>query len=180
MDDHLLMEKLTLHVKVDNEDQIFSDFAYNEDNLSPELSNCLIEKAENALPLPRKENFIIKIHSNNASLRLPEITRCIHRHFHNAYDAAKRKLRSLTHLVMLFFTLGLLTLVLQFLANQFFDNFFVNEVLNITDWVFIWGAIEIVFLECRSARKDCMILRRLAYAEVAFTDSTKIDAPVYI
>ncbi len=180
MNDHLLMERLTLDVKIDNENQIFSDFAFNEDNLNPELSNYLIEKAEHALPLPAKENFIVKIHSDNANLRLPEITRCIHRHFHNAYDAAKRKLRSLTRLVMLFFFLGVITLVLQFMANQFFDNFFVNEVLNITDWVFIWGAIEIIFLECRAARKECVILRRLAYAEVAFTDSTKMDAPVYI
>ncbi|MCM1404241.1 MAG: hypothetical protein NC133_01920 [Prevotella sp.] len=180
MNDHLLLEKLTLHVKVDNENQIFSDFAYNEDNLSSELSNYLKEKAECAFPLPAKENFIIKIHSDNHHLRLPEITRCIHRHFHNEYDAAKRQLHHALRMALVLFGLGMIALILNYFAVTYVNNFFLTSILNITAWVFIWAAVEVAVLERHDIKRDCIILRRLAYAEVAFSNGTKLDAPVYI
>jgi len=180
VEDHLLLDKLTLHVKIDNESQFFSNYTYNGDNLSHDLGDYLLEKAETALPVPVKENFIINIHTQNHNLRLPEITRCIHRHFHNEFDAEKRKLRSNLHFALVLFTLGLAALVLRFIALQFTTNFFITEILNITSWVFIWGTVEVIVLERHNIHRRCNILRRLAYAEVMLSDNTKLDAPIYI
>lgn len=180
MTDHLLKDKLTLHVKIDDESQIFSNYGYNEDNLSSELSNYLSEKAEHGIPLPPDENFIINIHTKNLSLRLPEITRCIHRHYHNEYDAEKRRLRNNLHFALVLFISGMLALVLRFFAMKFINNFFLTEFLNITSWVFVWGAVEVFVLERYNIRRRCIVLRRLAFAEIIITPDTKLDAPIYI
>ena len=180
MRDHLLTEKLTLDVKIDNDSQIFSDYAYNGDNLSPELSNYLFEKAKHAYPIPVKENFTIKIHTGNPNLRRAEITQCIHRHYHNEYDEEKRKLRYNARFTLVLTFLGLLALLLYFFADLFLGNFFLNEILDVAAWVFLWGAIEVFFLERQGIKRNCAILRRLAFAEVVVTGDTKLDAPVYI
>ena len=180
MEEQLLLHKLTLHVKIDDESQLYSNYSYSGDNLSPELSDYLKEKAEHALPLPPKENFIVQIHTQNNNLRLPDITRCIHRHFHNEYDAEKRKLRNNSRLALVLFTLGMVALVLQFFAEEYVDNFFLTEILNVAAWVFIWGAVEVFVLERYNIRRHCVILRRLAFAEIDITNDSKLDAPVYI
>ena len=61
MRDHLLNDKLSLHVKIKNAEDLLSNYTYNEDNINPDLSEYLIEKAEHIFPLPTKENFIINI-----------------------------------------------------------------------------------------------------------------------
>lgn len=180
MQDHLLADKLTLHVKIDDESQIFSDYAYNGDNLSEELSSYLYEKAKHAYPLPPKENFTIKIHTPNPNLRRAEITKCIHRHFHNEYDEEKRKLRYNARFTLVLSLLGLLALVLYFFADLYIGNFFLNEILDVAAWVFIWGAIEVFFLERQGIKRNCAIFRRLAFAEVIITGDTKMESPVYI
>lgn len=184
MKDHLLQQKLTLNVKIDDESQLYSNYGYNGDNLAPELSDYLIKKAEDAFPLPRKKNFLIKIRTQNPNLRLSEATRSIHRHFHNAYDTAKRELRATIRLGALLFGLGMFALVLQFFAEQIAPNevidFFLTEILNIAAWVFTWGALEVVILDRHQVMHRCELLRRLAFAEVAFTYDNKIETPVYI
>lgn len=179
MNDHLLLDKLTLHVKIDDESQIFSDYAYNEDNLNPEFSSYLIEKAEHIYPLPPKENFIIKIHTENPHLRRHEVRRCIHRHFHDAYNDELHKKRHNTRSALALFGLGLLALILYFVAEVYVGNFFLSEILDVATWVFMWGAIEVIVLERYSIRRSCTLLRRLAFAEVVISNGSKLEAPVY-
>ncbi len=180
MTDHLLKDKLTLHVKIDDESQIFSNYGYNEDNLSGELSDYLQEKAEHAFPLPNKENFIINIHTNNQNLRLPEVTRCIHRHFHNEYDTEKRNLRNNLKFALVLFALMATFLISLYFVTTYLDNFFLINILDLATWVFGWGAIEVIVLERHTIRHRCVVLRRLAFAEVKFSADTKLDAPIYI
>lgn len=180
MKDHLLPQQFTLHVKVKDESQIFSDYTYNEDNLNYELGNYLQEKAEHEFPLPIKENYIINIHSENPNLRLTEVTRCIHHHFHNRYDAEKRKLRDNFRFATILFAIATLALITYFLAETYVGNFFLTEIADLLTWVFGWGAVEVSLLERHTIRRRSIILRRLAFAEVKITGDTKLDAPVYI
>jgi len=178
--DHLPPRNFTLHVKIDDESQIFSNYTYNEDNLNFELGNFLQEKAEHEFPLPVKENYTVNIHSENSNLRLPEVARCIHHHFHNRYDAEKRKLRDNLRFALVLLFLGMFALILRYFAMTYINNFFLTEILNITSWVFIWGTVEVIILERHNIRRHCIIARRLAFAEIKITANTKLDAPVYI
>lgn len=180
MHNHITTDKLSLHIKIDNENQIFSEYSFDGDNLNTELSECLIEKAERVKSLPKNENFKIQIHTNNYNLRLPEITRCIHRHFHNAYDLAKRKLHNLLRYTLVLFGLGILFLVAYYFAETYVDSLFLTEILDIATWVFVWAGVELIFLERHEIVRDCAVLRRLAFAEVSLSHDTKMDAPVYI
>ena len=177
---NLPTNEFTLHVRVDNENQIFSNYTFNEDNLNFELGNFLQEKAEHEFPIPSKENYTIDIHTTNANLRLPEITRCIHHHFHNRYDAEKRKLRDNLHFALLMFAIASMALIMYFVAETYVGNFFFTEIMDLITWVFGWGAVEISVLERHSIRRRCIILRRLAFAEIKITPNTKLDAPIYI
>lgn len=171
---------MIIQVKIDNREQVFSDYAYGGDNLNSELSEYLIEKAEHATPLPRKENFTIQIHTNNAHLRLPEITQCIHRHFHDEYDSAKRKMQTYTRIAILLFVLTLTSIVSWYFAEIYLENFFVSEILDLLTWVFGWTFVEMIVFEQTEVVRDCSILRRLAYANVVINSKTKLDTPIYI
>lgn len=180
MQDHLLKEKLSLHVKIQNANSLLSDYTYDEDNINPDLSEYLYEKAEHVHPLPAKENFIIHIHTEDNNIRLPEITRRIHRHFHDEYDVAKRKLHHNTRLSLVLFLIGMLCMGLLFVADYIIGNFFLITFLDVTTWVFIWGAVEVFLIERYDIRKECAILRRLAYAEVIIDYDNKAISRVYV
>lgn len=180
MKDHLLNDKLSLHVKIKNKEDLLSNYTYDEDNINPDLSEYLIEKAEHIYPLPSKENFIINIHTQDASLSLSGITHRIHRHFHDEYDIEKRKLRSNTRLALIMFIIGLMALTLYFIIDHFFYNFFLVKIVEVTTWVFIWGGIEVILIDRHDIRHHCAILRRLAFADVVITHDSKLSAPVYI
>ncbi len=180
MKDHLPPRNFNLHVKIDDESQVFSNYTYNEDNLNFELGNFLQEKAEHEFPLPSKENYTINIHTENSNLRLPEVARCIHHHFHNRYDAEKRKLRDNLRFALIMFAITAFALIGYFIAENYIGNFFLTEIMDLITWVFGWGAVEVIILERHNIRRRCIILRRLAFAEIKITANTKLDAPVYI
>gem|GEM_PF-2490569 len=176
-----LMNNYTLHVRIDDESQVFSNYNFNEDNLNFELGNFLQEKAEHEFSLPStKENYMIEIHTTNPNLRLTEVTRCIHHHFHNRYDAEKRKLRDNLRLALIMFAVAAVALVMYFVADTYVGNFFFTEIMDLITWVFGWGAVEVIVLERHNIRRRCLILRRLAFAEIKISANSKLDAPVYI
>ena len=180
MQDHLLKEKLSLHVKIKNANELLSSYTYDDDNINPDLSEYLIEKAEHIYPIPAKENFIINIHTEDNNVRLSEITRRIHRHFHDEYDSAKRKLRYNTRLAITLLLIGMLTMSLLFVADHFVGNFFLVTFLDVTTWVFIWGAVEVFLIDRHDLKTNSIILRRLAYADVVVSYDNKIIKPVYV
>lgn len=180
MQDHLLADKLTLHVKIKNAEDLLSDYTYDEDNINPELSEYLIEQAEHVFPLPPKENFVINIHTQDSNLRLSEINRRIHRHFHDEYDIAKRKLKHNSRLALVLFLLGMLAMSLLFVADFFIGNFFLITFLDVTTWVFIWGAVEVFIIDRHDIRHECAILRRLAFAKVIISSDTNYSSPIYV
>lgn len=113
-------------------------------------------------------------------MRLAEVTRCIHHHFHNRYDAEKRKLRDNLRFALLMFTIAAVALIMYFIAETYVGNFFFTEIMDLLTWVFGWGAVEVSVLERHSIRRRCIILRRLAFADIKITPNTKLDAPIYI
>ena len=106
--------------------KFFSSYNYNEDILNDELGNFLQEKAEHECAIPLKENYIINIHTQNPHLRLPEITRGIHHHFHNRYDAEKRKLRDNTRFALILFAIAITSLLIYYFFENCFHNFFIS------------------------------------------------------
>ena len=113
-------------------------------------------------------------------MRLTEVARCIHHHFHNRYDAEKRKLRDNFRFAAILFSIATLALITYFLAETYVGNFFLTEIADLLTWVFCWGTVEVSLLERHTIRRRSIILRRLAFAEVKITSDTKLDAPVYI
>lgn len=180
MHDHLLKDKLTIHVKVQSKENLLSSYTYDDDNISPELSECLVEKAEHIHPIPAKENFTINIHTEDLSIGRYEVTRRIHRHFHDEYDSAKRKLQYNIYLGIAMLLLGLISLSVYFLVDRFLHNFFLIKIIEIFTWVFIWGAVEVLIIDRHDLKHNCLLMRRLAYADVVISYDSKTIKPIYV
>ncbi|MCM1404385.1 MAG: hypothetical protein NC133_02695 [Prevotella sp.] len=166
-------------MKVTAREQLFSTFNYTDDHLNPEFSDLLSTKA-NQLVAHRQQQFLIKIHTDSNEFEATEVAQCVHHHFHDAYDTAKRALKRLNGLAIIMMILGVFTLVLDFLAQNFADIYLLTEILNITDWVFVWEAVDIWFLRCPDARREAACLRALAFAEVSIAPDDHPLATTYI
>ena len=162
----------TINVRISSRDQLFSAYNFADDNLNPELSEFLLDKAKNMPVLPNRTNYDIIIHTDSSDLRTAEVARCIHHHFHKAYATAKKEVKRLNITVLTMLLVGLLTLVPLFFIDQNLDGtvrFFLYEILDVVVWVFIWEAVDVFFLQRHSAHREATILRRLAYANVSIT-----------
>ncbi len=164
----------TIDVRINDRAQLFSDFNYTDDNLSAELSDLLYTKADQITPRAGQHQFLIKVHTDSNHFQAAEVAQVIHHHFHDAYDTAKRELRRLNRLAIWMVVLGIVTLLLDFLAQQFADIYLLTEILNITDWVFVWEAVDIWFLRCPDVRREAKLLRGLAFAEVKICTADSI------
>lgn len=168
----------TINVRISSRDQLFSAYNFADDNLNPELSDYLLDKAKTMPVLPNLTNYEIKIHTDSSALRTAEAARCIHHHFHKAYAAARKEVKRLNITALTMLLVGLLALVPLFFIDQNLEgtvHFFLYEILDVVVWVFTWEAIDVFFLQRHSAHREAIILRRLAYANVSITGP--LDAP---
>lgn len=169
-----------IDVKVNEREQIFSAFNYTDDNLNPEFSELLYTKADQIATRGNKQQFSICIHTDSNNFETAEVAQVVHHHFHDAYDVAKRELRRLNRLAIVMLVLGIITLVLDLLAQKFADFYLLTEILNITDWVFVWETVDIWFLRCPPARREATLLRALAYATVSISADDRPLVTTYI
>ena len=85
-----------------------------------------------------------------------------------------------TRLSIGLFLFGMLAMILLYIADIYIGNYFLIKFLDVTTWVFIWGAVEVFLIDRHDIRNECAILRRLAYADVVITHDNKTGARVYI
>ena len=153
-----------INIKVENKNQIISNFSYNEnDRLSKELSEYLVEKSKNArITQEIQLNFYSK-----DNIDKNEIQATINNHFHEEYLESKNELKRLNIFIITMFVLGVLTLaVLVALYNRNFINFYFEMILEIAAWVFIWEAIDGLFLQRPKIRRKNIQIQKLCSAKI--------------
>ncbi len=150
-------------VKADKEEQLFSSYDYdNNERLNEELADYIWDKARF---VPAKNDIRIKVYASEKANKV-EIENAIHNKFKKEYLELKeeKKRNALFSLAMLI--TGLLFLGVLYLSYLYFRNEFLDVILEIVVWVFLWEAVDAFFLQRTSLRRKQFTLLKLCAARV--------------
>lgn len=150
-------------VKADKDEQLFSSYDYdNNEKLNEELADYIWDKARF---VPAKSDIRIKVYAGEKANK-KEIESAIHNKFKKEYLELKeeKKRNALFSLSMLI--TGLLFLGVLYLSYLFFRNEFLDVILEIVVWVFLWEATDAFFLQRASMRRKQFILLKLCASNV--------------
>ncbi len=150
-------------VKAESEEQIFSSYDYdNNEKLNEELADYIWDKARF---VPSKNDIRIKVYTSE-KVDAVEVETAIHNKYKKEYlelreEKKRNALFSLAMLIAGLFVLGIL-----YLSYLFFKNEFLDVILEIVTWVFIWEAADAFFLQRASLRRRQFTLLKLCTANV--------------
>ena len=140
-----------VNIKIENKDQIISTFSYDEnDKLNEDLSDFITYKTTNLQPSQHvKLNFYSK-----TPLEEKEIKQTIKNHYQEECEQVKSELKRSNVFILVMFIFGLVTLAISVaLHNLGFKNFYFEMILEIASWVFIWEAVDRVFIARPKVRR---------------------------
>lgn len=162
-DNESLEDYNIINIKVDNKEQVISKFSYDEnDKLNKELSEFILDKTKIiTLTKDIKLNFYTP-----SPIDKTEIQTTLQNHFREEYIEVKHELKRLNIFTLTMIILGVITLSALFLAHKFFDYFYFTTILEIASWVFIWEAVDSIFLRRPRITRQCMLMHKLYSAHV--------------
>lgn len=152
-----------ISVKATDEQQIFSSYNFDgNERLKPELSEYIYDKAKFTRPT---QDIRIKIYTNE-DVDEQEVKSAIKNNYKKDYVELKNKSKRNLVFSAVMLIVGLLGMSLLLLMHQYFYNVYLEVVIEIATWVFIWEAIDSYFLRRMSIRHERMILLKLYSAEI--------------
>ncbi len=159
-------------VKADRDEKIFSDYDYDKnEKLNDELAQYIWDKARF---VPAKNEIRIKVYAHEKA-NAKEIESAIRDKYKKEYLElrAEKKRNVLFSLAML--VVGLIFLAVLFLSYYFFKNDYLDVILEIVTWVFVWAAVDAFFLQRSSLKRKQFTLLKLCTSkiEVIKTRQTK-------
>ncbi len=160
-----------INIKIENKEQAISPFSYDEnDKLNSDLSEFIIDKSKG---VRMRQEIQLNIFTD-APLRKEEMQVTICNHFAQELEEGKRELRktNIFSLVMLLLGIGTFA-ILATLYNSGFSNFYFESILEIAAWVFVWEAIDSIFLERPKVRRRKIQMQKLSSAKVEILSATK-------
>lgn len=153
----------TINVKVKHEEEIYSGYNYDRNEvLNPALNDFLVEKAES---LHNRSKLRIKIFSD-FPLEEHELFSAIKNKFKGEFESYERKLKQTAIFSLVVLILGILFLGIFVLEEIFFHNVVLSIILEIASWVFIWEAVDSFFLERIALKEKRRQMARLYDAEI--------------
>lgn len=169
-----ILDDRVVNIKVENKEQIISRFSYDEnDKLNKDLSEFIVEKTKGIQSSQEvKLNFYTK-----TSVDKTEVKKTIQNHFKEEYAELKRELKRANVFILVMFIFGLVTLAISVaLHNHGFNNFYFEMVLEIASWVFIWEAVDRIFIARPRTRRRCTQMQKLQTAEVKIIVDDKANS----
>lgn len=153
-----------INIKVENKDQIISNFSYDEnDILNKDLSEYIVDKSKNTRIT---QDIQLNIYSKD-NIDKNEIQSTIKNHFQEEYLESKSELKRLNIFIITMFVLGVLTFaILVALYNRSFSNIYFEMILEIAAWVFIWEAVDGLFLQRPKIRRKNIQMQKLYSAKI--------------
>ena len=161
-----------ISVKATEEDQIFSSYNFDgNEKLKPELAEYIYDKAKFTRPT---QDIRIKIYTGD-NIDEEEVKSAVRNNFKKEYVALKNASKRNLIFSAIMLVIGLLGLSLLLLMHQYFYNVYLEVVIEIATWVFIWEAIDSYFLRRATLRHDKMIFLKLYSAEIDVIKLKNID-----
>ena len=163
-------DKKSVNIKVENKEQIISNYSYDEnDKLNPDLSDYIISKTKN---IHLSQDLILNFYTNEQVYK-KEIQSTITNHFEEENYNVKKELKKSNITVVVLLLLGVVTLAMLVGFYNWFSNFYLEMVLEIAAWVFIWEAIDIFAFKRSKLRVKKMQMQKILSAEVNVIENKK-------
>lgn len=166
-----------VNININNAEQVISKYSYDEnDKLNKDLSEFILDKTK---LIPATKNIQLNFHTQS-NIEKSEIKTTLQNHFREEYLEVKDELkkRNIFALIMLLF--GTITLSILFLTYNIFNNAYLETILEITTWVFVWEAVDSFFLQRARIKSKCLRMKNLYHAkvEVISPKSTKSNSKI--
>lgn len=164
----------TINIKVKSEEELYSGYNYDKNEvINPALGDFLLEKAE---ALPVKSKLRLKFFSD-VNIREHELFSALKNKFKGEFENYQRKLKKTALFSLVVLILGILFLGLFILEEMFFHTPVLSIILEIASWVFIWEAVDAFFLERLSFKEKRLQMARIydAEMEVVIVDFDDIE-----
>ena len=153
----------TINIKVQNKEQVISQFSYDEnDKINKDLAEFIESKSRD---VRFSQDIQLNFYSKQ-KINAGEIQTTISNHFRSECKQAKDELKVSNIAVIVLMILGVIGLACLLWVNRFFDNFFFQMILEIASWVFIWEAVNVLFLQRPKLRRKFILMQKLSNANV--------------
>ncbi len=153
----------TINIKVQNKEQVISQFSYDEnDKINKDLAEFIESKSKD---VRFSQDIQLNFYSKQ-EINADEIQPTISNHFRAECKQAKDELKVSNIAVIVLMILGVIGLACLLWVNRFFDNFFFQMILEIASWVFIWEAVNVLFLQRPKLRRKFILMQKLSNANV--------------
>ena len=153
----------TINIKVQNKEQVISQFSYDEnDKINKDLAEFIESKSRD---VRFSQDIQLNFYSKQ-EINAGEIQTTISNHFRSECKQAKDELKVSNIAVIVLMILGVIGLACLLWVNRFFDNFFFQMILEIASWVFIWEAVNVLFLQMPKLRRTFILMQKLSNANV--------------
>ncbi len=160
-----------IHIKLTSRDQLFSEYAFSDGELNVGLSEYVCDKCKT---VPFGEVPTVVVHSD-CDLSAEQISALFKSNYRTEYVAARKKVTRNTLFSLIMTTFGIITLSILFAVHYVFDNAYVKTVLEIAAWVFIWEAVDSLFLRRPALKSQCLILQRAYSAKIELAPDVETE-----
>ena len=171
-----ILETTEVNIKIENKEQIISNYSYDEhDKLNKDLADFIMTKTKRT---HISQDIKLNIYTKEV-IKKTEVESTIKNHFNEERLEIKEDLKRSNIFVLVMFGLGILTFaILVALYKKSVNNFYFEMVLEIAAWVFIWEAVDVLFLQRPKIRKRYMQLQKLCSARVEIVNDNKEDLKI--
>lgn len=156
-------DRAIISIKAEEDEQIFSTYNYDSnEKLNAELDEFIWDKARF---VPMAKDIKIKLYTNT-KIEEKEVVVAIKNNYKKEYIETRNELKRNAIFSLIMLLLGLAFMSLLLLMHVYFYNVYLEIVVEITTWVFIWEAVDSFFLRRSELKRKSITLLKLYTAEM--------------
>lgn len=166
-------DNAVITVKAFDKEQIFSSYDYDSnEKLNEELGSYIWDKAR---LVPANKEIKIKVYTSKG-VNKKEVSEAIRNNYKKDYIEIQALLKKNLFFSLAMLVIGLVFMTFLFLSYAFFRNDYIDAIIDIVTWVFLWEAVDAFCLERSSLKKQSYTHLKLytANIEIIGIDKEKV------
>lgn len=156
-------DRAIISIKAEEDEQIFSTYNYDSnEKLNAELDEFIWDKARF---VPMAKDIKIKLYTNTKTDE-QEVVDAIKNNYKKEYIETKSELKRNAIFSLIMLMLGIVFMAFLLLMHVYFYNVYLEIIVEIATWVFIWESVDSFFLQRAALKRKRITLLKLYTAEM--------------
>lgn len=152
-----------ISLKAVSREELFSKYNYNSDDIiNKDFTDYVWHKAK---LVPLGQDIKLQIFCEE-EIKKEEVDSALKNYYRAEYLDTKSELKNKTKFSIICLLLGIVTLTLLSFVNVLFSNFYVESVIDILAWVFVWEAFDVFFFQRSISIRKLKRIQRLYSANI--------------